>query len=159
MGTDETLVTDRSAEFDRFAAEHGEHLRRALVARHGVETGNDVCADALAYAWEHWDRVGSMANPAGYLYRVAGSASRRHRRWDRLVDLPVERARPDEPSDPGLHVALGRLTEPQRICVVLVKVHDWTYEQTASVTGMSVAAVTNHVHRGLGRLRKELEVE
>lgn len=42
-----------------------------LVARYGVEFGNDVCADALAYAWEHWARVEPMDNPVGSALVVA----------------------------------------------------------------------------------------
>ena len=38
------------SSFDAFAAADGERLRRTLVARYGVDVGNDVCADALAYA-------------------------------------------------------------------------------------------------------------
>src|SRR6266851_1697777 len=151
------LVREPVEEFDRFAAAVGEQLRRVLVAHHGVEVGNDVTDEALAYAWEHWDRVRCLENPAGYLYRVAGSASRRHRRWRRRLVLPVESRRPDEPADPGLHEALKCLTSQQRVCVILVHVCDWTYEQTASATGLSIAAVTNHLHRGLKRLRRELE--
>jgi hypothetical protein len=31
----------------------------------------------LAYGFEHWGKVGPMANPAGYLYRVGQSEARR----------------------------------------------------------------------------------
>lgn len=30
----------------------------------------------------------------------------------------------------------------------MVHVYDWTYQQTAAATGLTLAAVTNHVHRG-----------
>lgn len=92
----------------------------------------------------------------GYLYRVAGSASRRHRRWMRRVLLPAEVRQPAEPTDDGLQIALARLSEPQRVCIVMVHVYDWSYQQTAAATGLSLAAVTNHVHRGLRRLCTEL---
>jgi len=36
-----------------------------------------VTAEALAYAWENWDRLSSMKNPVGYLYRVGQSRARR----------------------------------------------------------------------------------
>ena len=150
-------VTAAAGDFDRFAAEAGERLRRVLVAQHGVEVGNDVTDEALAYAWEHWPRVRAMENPIGYLYRVAHSASRRHQRWNRRPSFPIETRRPDEPGDPGLHTALELLKESQRACVVLVHVYDWTYEQTATALGISAAAVRNHLHRGLRRLREELE--
>lgn len=149
-------MNDASVGFDRFVADAGERLRRVLVARHGVDVGNDIADEALAYAWEYWDRVREMENPVGYLYRVAGSASRRHRRWRRRVLLPTEFRPESEPADNGLQMALARLSEPQRVCVVMVHVYDWTYQQTAAATGLTLAAVTNHVHRGLLRLRTEL---
>lgn len=149
-------MIERTAEFDHFALDVGDRLRRVLIAHHGADVGNDVTDEALAYAWEHWDTLRTMANPTRYLYRVANSAARRHRRWRRRPELPVERSQADEPLDPGLHHALARLSDAQRVCIVLVHVHDWTYEQAANATGMPVTAVTNHLHRGLRRLRKEL---
>ncbi len=43
-------------------------LRRALTGRLGGELGREVAA--LAYGWEHWERVQGMDNPTGYLYQV-----------------------------------------------------------------------------------------
>jgi RNA polymerase sigma factor (sigma-70 family) len=147
-----------SASFDRFVTGDGERLRRVLVAQFGVEVGNEVHADALVYAWEHRDRLAGMTNPVGYLYRVARSASRRHRRWRRAVVLPVER-RSDgtEPDDAGVHDALARLPELQRVCVVLVHVYDWSYRDAADALDVPVHTVRNHLHRGLDRLRTLLE--
>ena len=73
-----------------FSEQAALRLRPALVAHHGVETANDLCADAIAYAWENWDRVRDLDNPVGYLYRVATSRARRYRRWRRPVSLPAE---------------------------------------------------------------------
>ena len=69
-----------AASFDEFARGHGPDLRRVLVARFGLEVGVEATADALAYAWERWDRVGPMANPTGYLVRVGQSAAGQRRR-------------------------------------------------------------------------------
>ena len=102
------------AEFTDFADQHGERLRRVLVGGYGVEVGNDVCADAMAYAWAHWEGVREMDNPVGYLYRVAQTAARRHRRWRRRPAFPPEPARPDESADPRIGDALARLTANQR---------------------------------------------
>jgi hypothetical protein len=49
----------------------------ALAAAAGIEAGREATAEALAYGWEHWDRVGSMENPVGYLYRVGRSKARK----------------------------------------------------------------------------------
>ena len=75
--------------FDQFAQSVTPRLRAALVAAYGVDIGSDAAAEAMAYAWEHWDRVGEMGNPAGYLYRVGQTAARRLRRPERLFRHPV----------------------------------------------------------------------
>jgi RNA polymerase sigma-70 factor (ECF subfamily) len=143
--------------FSEFVQTHGERLRRVLVAGYGVEVGNDACAEALAYAWEHWERVGGLDNPVGYLYRVAQSSTRRHRRWSRRVALPLESSSEQGALDPDLGAALGRLSQRQRQCVVLVHVYDWTYQQTADALNLPLTSVRNHLHRGLKALRTTLE--
>lgn len=148
--------------FEEFVAQDGERLRRVLVAHYGLDTGPDVAADALAWAWEHWDEVGRMENAVGYLYRVGQSSARRHRRWKRSVSLPPEASDDNErpPPEPGLDLALARLKAPQRVALLLVHGLDWTYKDAAAVMGISVAAITNHLHRGMARLRREMgEVE
>jgi RNA polymerase sigma factor (sigma-70 family) len=154
-----TVDVSPETSFETFAAGPGERLRRALVARYGVDAGSDVCNDALAYAWQHWDRVAAMDNPVGYLYRVGQTAARRHLRWRRQPDLPAERP-PGESSsmiDGDLGAALTSLNSMQRTCVVLVHVYDWTYDQTSTTLGISVDSVRNHLHRGMTRLRTLLE--
>ena len=65
------------ASFISFVEEVARPLRQALIAAYGAQKGAEVTADALAYAWEHWDRLAGMDNPAGYVYRVGQSAARR----------------------------------------------------------------------------------
>jgi DNA-directed RNA polymerase specialized sigma24 family protein len=151
-------VSAEEDAFDAFVQVEGERLRRVLVARHGVDIGSDLAAEALAYGWEHWVRVGVMDNPVGYLFRVAESGARRHRRWRRSAPFPPER--PLEvslPADVGLHRALARLGLDQRACVVLVHVFGWSYADVAAVLALTVPAARNHVHRGLRNLRAMLE--
>ncbi|MEM9515778.1 MAG: sigma-70 family RNA polymerase sigma factor [Actinomycetota bacterium] len=142
--------------FAAFASDAGLRLRQVLVAQHGVDVGTDLAADALAYAWEHWSRIEAMDNPVGYLYRVARTAGRRHRRLTRPAVFPPERERDDMPFDIGLHRALASLPERRRTCVVLVHVYDWSYGDTASALDVTVAVVRNEVHRGLRQLRNDL---
>jgi RNA polymerase sigma-70 factor (ECF subfamily) len=149
-------VTVTTTEFEHFVSTEGARLRRAVIARFGVDVGGEITADALAHAWAHWDELRAMANPTGYLYRVAQSAARRHVRWSqRRVSFPRERG--IAPDQPDLFDALARLSDAQRVAVVLVHAHGYSYAETAEVLGVSVAAVTNHVHRGLRRLRSLLE--
>lgn len=139
-------------EFATFVREVEPRLRRALVALRGSEDGRDATAEALAYAWEHWDRVVLLDNPAGYLYRVAQSRSRRRR--TRVV-FTVDTSR-DVAVEPGLPAALARLSPKQRLAVVLVHGFDWSVDDVATLTGIAPTSIRSHLERGLRRLRREL---
>jgi RNA polymerase sigma factor (sigma-70 family) len=153
-GTGEHVGIDWRAAFDTFVSTRGADLRRALVARYGVDVGVEAAADALAYAWERWDRVGAMENPTGYLVRVGQSAARRYR--SRPVVMPDRRPEAESSFDPRLPRALEKLSPRQRSAVVLICVHDWTYPAAAEALGVSQSTLRNHVRRGLESLRREL---
>lgn len=161
MGQSRTVDSDAQLrDFEEFVAVDGARLRRVLVAREGVDVGSDLCAEALAVVWADWERVGRMSNPAGYAYRVAQSANRRHRRWRRAVEFPREEFdQSSEDVSGDIFMSLGGLKPLQRTCVVMVHAHGWSYREVGEILGISVAAVTNHVHRGMQRLRRELGEE
>lgn len=159
--TAETQETTLGRSFEEFAAVDGQRLRRALVASHGPDRGADLHADAMAKAWAEWDRIGAMTNPGGYLWRVAHrTEARRYERWDRKLPFPGRGvlAQPDF-TDRVLFLSLGRLSERERVAVVMVHAHRATYKEVAELLGVPVTTVTNLVHRGLKRLRAELKEE
>lgn len=144
------------AEFREFFENTEPRLRRAMVAAYGP-AGRDAVADALTHGWEHWDRVGAMDNPAGYLYRVAQSRMRWYRRRPPAVATPSPP--PPEPAyEPGLSAALAELTRPQRVAVVMCHGFGLTHREVAALLGISPSTVQNHVERGLTKLRNRLEV-
>jgi RNA polymerase sigma-70 factor (ECF subfamily) len=67
----------KADSFTEFVVGTETRLRHALTAAFGPERGREGAAEALAYGWEHWDRIGKMENPAGYLYRVGRDHARR----------------------------------------------------------------------------------
>ncbi len=130
-------------------------LRRALVAAYGPDAGRDATAEALAWAWEHRDRLAGIDHPLRYLYRVGQSRARRRR-----VRIPFNRGEWREPwVEPELARAMRRLSERQRVAVVLVHGYEWTLAEVAALLGLSVSTVQTHVDRGLERLRTQLEVD
>jgi RNA polymerase sigma factor (sigma-70 family) len=144
--------------FARFLIADAPRLRQVLVARYGADVGGEAFADSVAWAWDHHHELDDMANPVGYLFRVGQSSARRHRRWThRVVLVDVERSTSDGDTDLDLVAALAKLSDSQRVAVVLVHAHGWSYAEVAEVLGVSVDAVRNHVHRGLKRLRNLLE--
>ena len=149
--------TTRVSAFTEFVNGVEPRLRHALVARFGPDRGRDAVADALAYAWEHWDRVGGMTNPAGYLYRVGqhkmiSALRRRHGQLPRPPDQ-------DPPwIEPALPDCLQQLSANQRTAVLLVKGYGYTYREVAELLDVGISTVQQHVERALGKLRSGLGV-
>ena len=142
--------------FADFVARVEPGLTQAFVARFGRDDGLEASSEALAYAFEHWPRVSAMENPAGYLYRVGRSRTRRIRRRTPVLPAVNVAHMPDvEPELPG---ALAALPERQRVAVVLVHGLGWTQQETADLLGVSRTTLQNHLERGTSRLRRELKV-
>lgn len=76
-------------------------------------------AQALAYGWEHWERLRQLENPAGYLYRVGQSWARR--RPLRRVVFPDSPAGHELWVEPGLAPALRALSPRQRNLILQVR--------------------------------------
>ena len=141
-----------------------ERLRPAFLARYGLQIGSEVTAETMAWACEHADELAAMSNPAGYLFRVGQSRSRRYVRWQREhLDLPAERTAAANTSapwtEPQLPAALAGLDEEDRTAVVLVHCFQWTYAEVGELLDLPVTTVRNRLHRGLTRLRNELGVQ
>jgi DNA-directed RNA polymerase specialized sigma24 family protein len=154
---DGTPAATRSIE--DFMSHEGERVRRVLIAQFGIEVGTEAWADTAVYCWENWDRLHSMQNPAGYAYRVGRSSARKYTRWNKRRSFnPVDFADVAREGTPMFEFLdrVARLTPAQRSCLILVHGHCWTYREVAEILGMSEAAVTNHVARGLRRARLEV---
>ena len=144
-------------DFADFVEEVGGKLRHALISAYGPEAGAEATADALEYAWEHWDRIQTMDNPAGYLYRVGQSKSRRYRR--RPTVLPTLTETPQPWYEPDLPKALGRLSEKQRVAVLLCHGYGWTRAEVAELLGVNASTVQRHLDRAMDKMRDSLGVE
>jgi RNA polymerase sigma factor (sigma-70 family) len=154
-------------DFEAFVREYEPRLSRALAAAYGFEDGRDATAEALAYAWENWDRLQDVTNLPGYLFRVGQTRNRRNRKPGLRAVPGHPAARPaqfevadhaDRAFEPGLPAALAGLSHRQRIAVVLVHGYGYTLREVADLTGVRATTVQNHLARGLARLRASLGV-
>jgi RNA polymerase sigma factor (sigma-70 family) len=151
-------VTDADDAAQASLVQLEPRLRRALVARYGVDIGCDAAAEAVVWALENPHSLTSMQNPAGYLFRVGQSAARRLGRLPRPERFPSEPVWEDAPALAGdVFEELARLKPPQRVAVLLIHGYGFTYRDVADLLDVSEAAVTNHVHRGMKKLRERLE--
>lgn len=146
-----------ATDFTTFVREVEPRMRYALVAAYGPDRGLEATAEAFAYAWEHWDRIRPMDNPAGYVYRVGSHHAAR------LVPIrsprfPVIDSENQPWVEPGLPGALARLTRRQRIAVVLIRAYGYSFKEVAELLGISVPTVQTHLDRGVAKLRSLLGV-
>ncbi len=150
-------MTDQG--FEGFVRVDGERLRRVMSSQYGVDVGCESTDAALAWAWEHWDRLRGMSNPAGYLYRVAQTRARRMIAGGRPVTFPPEPAAGADAGsslDGDLAAALRSLPDRQRLAVLMVHVYGWTPVEVGRITGTPAVTVRSHLRRGLRHLRTSL---
>jgi RNA polymerase sigma-70 factor (ECF subfamily) len=165
----EAVVTDvrespGPAGFETFFHAHHDRLFRALTLmtgnRHEAE---EVLQDAFLKLWERWDRVASLADPAGYLYRTSMNLFRsRARRTAMAVRKAAGRVPPDDAlrsveERDVLVRALARVSPRQRAAIVLIDVLDMSSDDAGAALG--VRAVTARVLASKARasLRRRLE--
>jgi RNA polymerase sigma-70 factor (ECF subfamily) len=152
------LADDTKAlSFTEFVEGFETKLRQSLTAAFGPELGKEATAEALAYGWEHWDRVAESENPGGYLYRVGHNLAIRMK--PRRVRLPRVDAVREPWVEPGLPDAFTRLPEQQRVVVWLLYGYQWSMAEVADQLGVSKSTVQTHADRGLDSLRRKLGVE
>ncbi len=149
-------TADRERAFTRFVKGVEPRLSYAFAAAYGPEVGAEVTSEALAWAWEHWDRVARMRNPAGYLYRVGQSKARWYHRP--RVLFPSVPPSETEGLAPELPDALEQLTKQQRVTVLLIHCLGYSEREVADLLGLSRWSVRTHANRGLNRLRTALGV-
>jgi RNA polymerase sigma factor (sigma-70 family) len=150
------LLSDHQVdEFTAFVMNTEPKLRLALCANFGKELGTEATAEALAFAWEHWDRVTDADNPAGYLYGVGRNIARKRtvRRNPVFPDIPDDHAPWIEPALPE---ALAGLPERQRVAVMLVHCFEWTLSEVAEFMEVSKPTAQKHVDRAMAKLRRQI---
>ena len=141
--------------FTAFMREAQPKVLVALAAAFGPDAANDASAEAFAYAWEHWDRVAAMENPAGYVYRVGRSRVRVGRP---VAICPPAPLNPTPLIEPKLIPALRRLSPRQRTAVVLTEGFQYSLSEVAELLGVHPSSVRRHRERALRKLRSGLGV-
>ncbi len=140
-----------------FVLGNERRLRHALSATLGLETGREAAAEALAYGWEHWERIREMENSIGYLYVVGRDRGRKMSRNRRVVFPDVIEDRTPW-VEPGLPRALAALPERERVVVLLVHAYGWAMSEVAELLEVTKSTVQTHSERGVRKLRRKLGV-
>lgn len=153
-------VATREHRFSSFCIAVEPRLRRALVAAYGPDLGSEAAADALSWAWENFERVETMDNPAGYLWRVGQTSVRgttRHRSW-MSSEPSFSTTSTDADFKPALVGAMSALPPRQRAAVLLVHGYGYSLSEAADQMGCRIRTLRHHLDRGLVKLRHSLGV-
>ena len=147
---------------DFFRGEY-ETLLRAMYLLSGDRfEAEELAQGAFAKAWERWDRVRSMDNPSGYLYRTAVNARRSALR---RVGVTARRTLSLQESDPisesddrdRIRRALATLPANQREAIVLVEWLGLSDVEAGQALGVSAGAVRVRISRARASLRHLIE--
>ena len=145
-----------SSRFETLYKERGPKLWRALVAFSGDrEIASDAMAEAFVQAFRRGDAV---RDPTAWVWRVSFLLVRAElKRRAETATLDVERGYEHPEPLPHVFDALRRLTEKERLSIVLHDYADRPTDEVAAILGASRATVHVHLSKGRRRLRQLLE--
>jgi RNA polymerase sigma factor (sigma-70 family) len=157
-----TERVEARARFDVFFAEEHERLFKALYFvtgdRHDAE---ELMQDAFLKLWERWDRIETIDDPTGYLFRVALNGFRMRRRRAAVAVrkvAPVSEDRDlfaDADMRADVRQLLLGLAPRQRAALLLVDLLGYSSEQAARILRVRPSTVRALATQGRRALRAE----
>jgi RNA polymerase sigma-70 factor, ECF subfamily len=154
-------LREEGVDFESFFRAEALSLGRAMFLLTGDRAeAEDLVQEAMARAYERWDRVRHMDSPAGYVYKAALNLFRRRRRRIGLRQLFEPVLAPDPAEAAGvrgdLQRALRSISRQQREALVLVEWLGFDSDEAAQVLGIRPSSVRTRLHRAKIALRKQL---
>jgi RNA polymerase sigma factor (sigma-70 family) len=160
------VALEEPTGFETFFEDHHADLFTALclITRDRYEA-EEIMQDAFLNLLERWERVRSLEDPVGYLYRTALNLFRkRWRRTSRFVRRSVGMTtRDDEFLQIETRVdvvkAIASLSPRQRIVIVLTDLLGFDSEEVGRLLGIQPGTVRMHASRGRAALADTLGSE
>jgi RNA polymerase sigma-70 factor, ECF subfamily len=148
---------------DFFRAEHLRLLRAMYLVSGSRQEAEELVQDAFLKVWERWQRVSSMDDPTGYLYRTGMNAFRSRARRARLAATRV--VRPGSARDVFADVdrqdvvirSLAGLTSRQRAALVLTELLEYSSDDASRILGVKPVTVRTLAAQGRAALRDRID--
>ena len=154
-GVPDPATDDRAAQLDAlYRVEYAGMVRLAYTLLASNAEAEEIVQDSLIEVYRRWHEI---RRPGAYLRcavvsRCRSALLRRKMRPAREVHEPCVSAEASELWD-----VLMRLSDDQRIAVVLRYYGGYGASEIAGMLEMPAATVRSHLRRGLAALKKELE--
>ena len=166
---DAALVHDALEAHRSFEAFYDAE-RQTLFRRLWLVTGNraeaeELMQDAFLKIWERWDRIDSIDDPVGYLYRTAMNLFRsRYRRTllaiRRTLGLATSRDDFADADDRDtVQRVLATLPPRQRAALVLTEMLGFSSDEAAHALGVQASTVRSLSRQARDSFRRRMEVD
>jgi RNA polymerase sigma-70 factor (ECF subfamily) len=146
--------------FEAFVADHQARLFGALCLMTADRSeAEEIAQEAFLRLFERWDRISSMDDPTGYLFRTAMNVFRNRRR---RASLALRRTFTAAPSpDPFVAVedrevvlqALGTVSRDERAALVVTSLYGLSSEEAGRLLGAKPSTVRTRATRARAALR------
>ena len=160
---EEGVLTD-DASFEEFYEATFRRLFTALCLvignRHEAE---EVAQEAFLRVYERWDRVGSLEDPTGYVFRVSMNVFRSRFRRASLGLRRILTLAPEETDDLAavetrdeLVRLLHTLNPQQRAAVLLTSILDYSAEEAGRMLGIQASSVRSLTTRARAQMKDKV---
>jgi len=161
---EETDLGETALSFEEFYEATFRRLFTALCLvtgnRHEAE---EIAQDAFLRVFERWDRVGSLEDPTGYLFRVSMNVFRSRYRRALLGlrrELLLAPAATDElvaiETEDEVVRLLRELGPKQRAAVLLTSILDYSAEEAGRMLGIRASSVRSLTTRARARMKQKV---
>ena len=161
---EKAAVAEEAPSFEEFYDATFRRLFTALCLvtgnRHEAE---EIAQDAFVRVFERWDRVGTLEDPTGYVFRVSINVFRnRFRRASLGVrrGLSLAPAETDDLAAVEARDELVRLLRPlnpqQRAAVLLTSILDYSADEAGRMLGIKASSVRSLTTRARAQMKHEV---
>ncbi len=147
-----------------FAAERSRLLGALIVMTDNRAEAEEILQDAFLKVWERWERVASMEEPVGFLYRTAMNLFRKRLRRAAVAVRKAAHLLPRgddlaevETRDEAVRL-LERLTPRERAAIVVTAYLGYSSEEAGELLGIRATTVRVLTNRARATLRGVEEV-
>jgi RNA polymerase sigma-70 factor, ECF subfamily len=161
---EEAGLAGEAPSFEEFYEANFRRVFTALCLVTGDRhEGEEIAQDAFLRVFERWDRVGTLEDPTGYLFRVSMNLFRnRYRRASLSLRRSLSLAPPqkDDLAAVETHDVVVRLLkglEPkQRAAVLLTVILEYSAEEAGRMLGIRASSVRSLTTRARARMKHEV---
>jgi RNA polymerase sigma-70 factor, ECF subfamily len=162
--SEEAALAVDAPSFEEFYEANFRRVFTALCLVTGDSyEAEEIAQDAFLRVFERWDRVGTLEDPTGYVFRVSMNVFRnRYRRASLGLRRALSLAPPqtDDLAEVETHDAVIRLLqglEPkQRAAVLLTAILEYSAEEAGRMLGIRASSVRSLTTRARARMKHEV---